>query len=277
MNPQAIPSRISQGFLLLVLLLLLVGGIAVWRIHGVNGQVATLSANTVPSVVELGRVSHFAAASRRACSRVLQFEGSAPQRAAAEAAYRESKQAGEESCRRYASSLISDDEDSRRFNAALEARAGFHRKADALLEIVSANKSSDPAKASDEERWLLEEVDPALEEFIKKLKDSIDYNVNLSEKASRGAERIANTGYWVIAIALLLATLAGLAIGWSTVRSAQAALDSINAAIQAGIDATNRALAGISDSIQQGADQTASSAGQLSAASRSLASSRSRR
>ena len=273
MNPQSIPSRISQGFLLVVLLLLVVGGVAVWRIHGVNGQVATLSANTVPSVVELGRVSHFAAASRRACSRVLQFEGSAPQRAAAEAAYRESKQAGEESCRRYASSLISDDEDSRRFNAALEARTGFHRKADALLEIVSANKSSDPAKASDEERWLLEEVDPALEEFIKKLKDSIDYNVNLSEKASRGAERIANTGYWVIATSLLLATLTGLAVGWSTVRSAQAALDSINAAIQSGIDATNRALAGISDSIQQGADQTASSASQLSAASRSLASS----
>jgi methyl-accepting chemotaxis protein len=77
----------------------------------------------------------------------------------------------------------------------------------------------------------------------------------------------------VIGTALALASLAGLVVGWSTVRSTRAALDSIDAAIQAGIDKTNRALAGISDSLQEGADQTASSAGQLSSASRSLAAS----
>jgi hypothetical protein len=65
--------------------------------------------------------------------------------------------------------------------------------------------------------------------------------------------------------------LVGGFIGLSTVRSTQAALESINAAIQAGIDKTNNALSAISDSLQQGADQTASSSSQLSAASRSLA------
>jgi methyl-accepting chemotaxis protein len=63
----------------------------------------------------------------------------------------------------------------------------------------------------------------------------------------------------------------GTFIGWNTVRSTQAALDSINCVIQAGIDKTNDTLRGISESLQQGADQTASSSSQLSAASRSLA------
>ena len=47
MNPRTIPSRIASGFLLVVLLLLLVGGIAFWRISGVNSQVASLATNTV--------------------------------------------------------------------------------------------------------------------------------------------------------------------------------------------------------------------------------------
>ena len=70
---------------------------------------------------------------------------------------------------------------------------------------------------------------------------------------------------------IVLATLIGSLIGWSTVRSTQSALDSINLAIKAGIDKTNDALRAISESLQQGADQTAASSHQLSAASRSLA------
>ena len=42
-------------------------------------------------------------------------------------------------------------------------------------------------------------------------------------------------------------------------------------AIRAGIDSTNQTLSVISDSLQQGADQTAASSAQLSAASRALA------
>jgi methyl-accepting chemotaxis protein len=267
MNPRTIPSRIAIGFLLVVLLLLLVGGIAFWRISGVNRQVASLASNTVPSVVVLGKISQCNAAVSRASRRVLLSDGNALMRASAEAAYSEAKKAGDDACGLYTSSLRSDEEDTRRITAAIEARSDFSKKADTLVELVKAGLTEDA------EKWLIDEVDPALEACVAKFKDSIDYNVALSEKASRGAERIALSGYWVIGTALALASLAGLVVGWSTVRSTRAALDSIDAAIQAGIDKTNRALAGISDSLQEGADQTASSAGQLSSASRSLAAS----
>jgi methyl-accepting chemotaxis protein len=267
MNPRTIPSRIAIGFLLVVLLLLLVGGIAFWRISGVNSQVASLASNTVPSVVVLGKISQCNAAVSRASRRVLLSDGNALMRASAEAAYSEAKKAGDDACGLYTSSLRSDEEDTRRITAAIEARSDFSKKADTLVELVKAGLTEDA------EKWLIDEVDPALEACVAKFKDSIDYNVALSEKASRGAERIALSGYWVIGTALALASLAGLVVGWSTVRSTRAALDSIDAAIQAGIDKTNRALAGISDSLQEGADQTASSAGQLSSASRSLAAS----
>jgi methyl-accepting chemotaxis protein len=267
MNPRTIPSRIAIGFLLVVLLLLLVGGIAFWRISGVNSQVASLASNTVPSVVVLGKISQCNAAVSRASRRVLLSDGNALMRASAEAAYSEAKKAGDDACGLYTSSLRSDEEDTRRITAAIEARSDFSKKADTLVELVKAGLTEDA------EKWLIDEVDPALEACVAKFKDSIDYNVALSEKASRGAERIALSGYWVIGTALALASLAGLVVGWSTVRSTRAALDSIDAAIQAGIDKTNRALSGISDSIQEGADLTASSAGQLSSASRSLAAS----
>jgi methyl-accepting chemotaxis protein len=267
MNPRTIPSRIAIGFLLVVLLLLLVGGIAFWRIYGVNSQVASLATNTVPSVVVLGKISQSNAAASRASRRVLFSDGNALMRASAEAAYSEAKRAGDEACSLYDGALRSDEEDTRRITAAIEARADFSKKADTLVELVKAGKTLDA------EKWLIDEVDPALEACVAKFNHSIDYNVTLSEKASRGAERIALSGYWVIGTALTLASLAGLVVGWTTVRSTQAALDSIDATIQMGIDKTNRALSEISDSIQEGADLTASSAGQLSSASRSLAAS----
>jgi len=267
MNPRTIPRRIALGFLLLSLLLLVIGAIAVWRIAGVNGQVTTLSSNTVPSVVILGRISQSNATLARASRRVLLSDGNALMRASAEAAYGEAKRSGEDACSLYGSSLQSDDEDMRRFKEAIDARADFAKKADTLVELVKAGKTEDA------QTWLIDEVDPALEACVAKFNHAIEYNVALSEKASRSAERIAMSGYWVIGTSLALASLAGLAVGWTTVRSTRAAIDSIQDAIRAGIDRTNRSLAGISASIQEGADLTASSAGQLSAASRSLASS----
>ena len=128
-------------------------------------------------------------------------------------------------------------------------------------------------KTEDAIACLKEEVDPAVEPSVEGFNKDIVYNIELGKKEAETAGAKVSRSLWTIVPALLLATLLGLAVGWSTVRSTQAALDSIDAAIQAGIDKTNRALAGISESLQEGADQTASSAGQLSSASRSLAAS----
>jgi methyl-accepting chemotaxis protein len=115
------------------------------------------------------------------------------------------------------------------------------------------------------------EVDPLLDHTVEGFNKDIDYNIALASKEAETAGQKVSRTLWTIIPAMLISTLVGTLIGWSTVRSTQAALESINNAIQAGIDKTNNTLRGISESLQQGADQTASSSSQLSAASRSLA------
>ena len=163
--------------------------------------------------------------------------------------------------------LISDDEDRQLFKNALAARKTYLTAAEKALELARTKKAEDAVAC------LKAEVDPAVEPSVDGFNRDIDHNIKLSQKEVETAGSKVSRSLWTIVPALLLATLLGLVVGWSTVRSTQAALDSINTAIQAGIDKTNRALAGISDSLQEGADQTASSAGQLSSASRSLAAS----
>ena len=247
MNTWTIPRRISLGFLLLVLLSLLIGAIAFWRIVGVNSQVNLLATNTVPSVIELGRITQANARSGRAARRVLQLFDAPQEQAAAEGAYRESRKAGDDSAKRYATELKSDEEDTRRFNLAVEARTLFYKKADALLDLVKAKK------AEEAEDWLVKEVDPSLEECVEKFKDSIDYNADLSAGAAKAANAIVTSSYWVIGSALALAALAGLTVGGSIIR------------------AVSRSLGMISDALEDGATQTASASGQVSAASHLLA------
>ena len=247
MNTWTIPRRISLGFLLLVLLALLIGAIALWRIGGVNRQVTVLATNTVPSVVELGRITQSNARSGRAARRILQFEGEAQEQATAEATYRESKAAGDASCAIYSESLSSDDEDTRRFTTALEARTLFYKKADELIDLVKAKKSDQA------QQWLLKEVDPALEACVDRFKESIDHNAKLADAASKAANGIVSTSFWVIGATLALAGLAGLAVGWSIIR------------------AVSGSLRQISDALEDGATQTAAASGQVSSASSLLA------
>jgi len=115
------------------------------------------------------------------------------------------------------------------------------------------------------------EVDPLLDRTVEGFNKVIDYNILLASREAEAASHKVSRTLWTIIPAIIISTLLGTLIGWNTVRSTRAALDSINNAIQAGIDKTNNTLRGISESLQQGADQTASSSSQLTAASRSLA------
>ena len=56
MIPRSLPARISWGFALLVLLAILLGASALWRIVGINQSVVTVATNSLPSVVALNRV-----------------------------------------------------------------------------------------------------------------------------------------------------------------------------------------------------------------------------
>jgi methyl-accepting chemotaxis protein len=259
-----IPSRISLGFIALVLMIMAVGAVTVFLIVGVNRQVAVLTANTVPSLSTLAQINHFNARAGRSSRRVLQLDATSPDRPAAEAAYTEAKANGDAQCQEY-QKLVSDDEDAQRFREALNARTKFLSNADTLVSLVTA------AQREQAQAWLLKEVDPSLEATVEKFNRVVEYNVLLARRASQAADRLVATTYGVIVTSLLLAGIISGLIGWRTVEATKAALASIGRAIQHGIDRTNGVLATVAESIQQGANQTATSSAQLSPASRLLA------
>jgi methyl-accepting chemotaxis protein len=264
MTASAIPRRVTLGFIALVLMVMAMGGITVWLVVGINHKVAELTANTVPSLLTLAQINHFNARAGRSSRRVLQLDVESLERSAAETAYANAKANGDAQCKAY-EPLVSDEEDAQRFREAVNARAKFLSNADTLLKLVTAGQR-EQAQA-----WLLKEVDPALEATVETFIRVVEYNVILSGRASRAADRLVVITYGVIVtVALLAGLIAGL-IGWKTVQATRAALASIDDAIQDGIDKTNRVLSAISDSIQEGANQTATSSTQLSSASRLLA------
>ena len=264
MDNSAIPRRVSLGFTALVLMLFGLGALAVWLIVGINRQVGELTGNIVPSLATLGAVNHLNARAGRASRRVMQLDQDSPDRPAAETAYANAKAEGDTQCAAY-DQLVSDDEDAQRFLNARTARATFFSNADTLLKLVNAGQREESRA------WLLDVVDPSLEACVDKFNRVREYNTVLSKTASHTANRIAAFSYAAIATTLTLASLLAGLIAWRTIRATRAALASIDVAIRAGIDSTNQTLSVISDSLQQGADQTAASSAQLSAASRALA------
>jgi len=260
------PQRIGLGFLGIIALSLLLGLWAIAQIFAINQNVNTLATNSIPSVVSLNKIIQQNAAADRALRKVV--EGLVDSRVSGgdETTFRTARADGDRLCEEY-EKLFSDAEDERLFKNAQAARKNYFAAADKVLGFARAQKAEDAVAC------LKAEVDQAVDPSVEGFNRDIDYNIKLSQKEAETAGSKVSRSLWTIVPALLLATLLGLVVGWSTVRSTQGALDSINTAIQAGIDKTNRALAGISDSLQEGADQTASSAGQLSSASRSLAAS----
>ena len=260
------PQRIGLGFLGIIALSLLLGLWAIAQIFSVNQNVTTLATNSIPSVVSLNKIIQQNAAADRVLRKVVEGVVDARVSGGDEAIFQTARQDGDRLCEDY-EKLFSDAEDERLFKNALAARKNYFAAADKVLGFARTQKAEDAVAC------LKAEVDPAVDPSVEGFSKTIDYNIRLSQKEAEIAGAKVSRSLWTIVPALLLATLFGLVVGWSTVRSTQAALDSINTAIQAGIDKTNRALAGISDSLQEGADQTASSAGQLASASRSLAAS----
>ena len=190
--------------------------------------------------------------------------GSSKQASAEEAAFTSARSKGDELCAEYAA-LLSDAEDTRLFNDAKSFRETY------LAAAVKAIELARDQKQAAAEACMVEQVEPLLDRAIDGFNKDIDYNIMLAGKETQFASnKVANSLYSILPLLVGVGLIGGL-IGWNTVRSTKAALESINDAIQAGIDKTNNALAAISDSLQQGADQTASSSSQLSSASRSLA------
>ena len=264
MNPSATPRRIAIGFLVVVCLSLALGLWAAWQIVRINHNVVQLATNAVPSVVTLNKIIQCSTDAGRSATNVIRALAASRQASAEEAAFASAKARGDELCSDYAS-LLSDAEDARLFADAKTSREAY------LAAVLKAIELARDRKQSQAEAAMIEQVEPLFDRTMEAFNKDIDHNIELAGVETALAAGKVRSGLVTILSLLAAAGLAGGLVGWSTVRSTQAALDSINAAIQAGIDKTNNALAAISDSLQHGADHTASSASQLTAASRSLA------
>ena len=264
MNTSATPRRIAIGFLVVVLLSLLLGLWAVWQILAINGNVVQLATNSVPSVVTLNKIIQSNAGVSKATQSLIRVLGASKQASSETATFDAAKSKGDKLCVEY-ESLLSDPEDTRLFNEARSSREAYLTAALKAIELARDQKQAEA------EAQMIEQVEPLLDRAVDGFNKDIDYNIMLAGKETDFASnKVAYSLYSILPLLAAVGLVGGF-IGLSTVRSTQAALESINAAIQAGIDKTNNALSAISDSLQQGADQTASSSSQLSSASRSLA------
>ena len=264
MNTSTTPRRIALGFLVMVLLSVLVGAVALWRLRGINERFNLVASNTVPSVVALKSINQLNSSARSYARRFSQLDPLSPLRAGAKAKYTNAQQQGDQLCKEY-EQLLSDAEDAKLFSEALSARVQLFEKIEKTFELAAAKKSAEAVA------WLIAEVDPADEKCVAAFDATTQYNLALSNTSIATVRQLVASSLIWISFMLLAVLLLGTLIGWATVNTTRNALAAIAETIRSGIEKTNRTLAAISDSLQDGADQTAVSSEQLSASSRALA------
>jgi methyl-accepting chemotaxis protein len=248
MNTWTIPGRIIAGFVILLLITMLLGGLCLRELLTMNSHVETLAGNTVPSIITLNQVLKSNVAARRTL-RQLMIDAARDPRAfeAAAAKVAEINREGDRLADGYRR-LISDAEDEKLFAAASATRGKLIAAAEEALEQVGAGKLEE---ASAIIRDRVDVADLACTEAFEK---SIDYNVKLAARTSTDAKDKVRRGLLAIlsgaGLSLLLAGLMGTSIVRSTIRSLQA----------------------LSDSLEDSATQTATAAADLATVSGDLAS-----
>ena len=247
MLPRSLPGRISLGFVALTLFSLLLGGVSLWRILDINRSVVVVSSNLLPSVVALNRVIQSNFTMMKILRRgVLNADASAGTGAGDEAAFASATAVGEKASLEY-ESLLSDEEDGRLFSLAKTARQQFIARSDELLGRLREG-AIDAARDT-----LRDGVDPALDACVAAFNDTIDYNINLTQRAAAAASDKVVASFWLIGGALAAATLLGSLLGAVIIGTAK------------------RSLGMLSTALENGATQTSLASGQLATASQLLA------
>ena len=247
MNTWTIPRRISFGFLILVLLSLILGGIGLWRVRDINTSVFNLAANSVPSVVMLNKIIQCNNGAAKAMRQLVEQSDNEKIVASARPMFDTQRKEGDGLSVEY-KKLISDVEDERLFTAADKARTDFIVAAEKAIEMSLGQKGAESLA------FMRAEVDPALDRTTEGFNNNIDYNIELAEKEAALAQRKVTSSFITIGTTLALAGLLGTLLGWSVSR------------------AVSKSLGFISNSLEESATQTASASGQLSSSSQSLAS-----
>jgi methyl-accepting chemotaxis protein len=247
MNTWTIPRRISFGFLILVLLSLILGGIGLWRVRDINTSVFNLAANAVPSVVMLNKIIQCNNGAAKAMRQLVEQSDNEKVTAVARPFFDSQRKEGDVLCSEY-KKLLSDAEDERLFTAADKSRTDFIVAAERAIEMSLGQKAAEGVA------FMRAEVDPALDRTTEGFNNDIDYNIELAEKEAALAQRKVTSSFITIGTTLALAGLLGTLMGWTISR------------------AVSKSLGFISNSLEESATQTASASGQLSSSSQSLAS-----
>ena len=243
-----IPRRIALGLAALVTIGLMLGGLSLWRINGINRYVVRLSDNSLPSVLTLSRIIESNYVTMKSVRSALLAAVSADEvgETAARADFDRAVAEGAALCDDY-QKLVSDDEDGRMFAAARTARDTFLGEARQALDLLAAN--DDKAATAK----MLGDVERTAQDCIDLFKDDIEHNVHGAGRVVAAAgDSVRNSGL-VIGSMVGLASLLGVLLGAAVIGS------------------TARVLGTISDTLEENAAQAATASGQLAAISQTVA------
>ena len=173
----------------MVLISVVLGGIALRRLHTVSQSVAQLVDNTLPSILAL---REYAGATRDNVFTILQYADAEPDhRKDLEDRIAANRNRIDELIKIY-EPLISDSEDRRLFEEAKRTRAAFVTIRTRYLDLVRQGK------AEEYKKLLPEAVIPAYEDTVKAVSACIDYNEKLGTDSGKTGKARAEFGVVLI-------------------------------------------------------------------------------
>jgi len=263
MIPRSLPARVTWGFSLLVLIAVLLGSLALWRIVGINNSVVAVADNSMPSVMTLNRVITSTYGTTRAARKLLLAAlENASGAVFDDTPYQAARKQGEEQLAAY-ETLISDEHDRRLFTEARSARAAYSAVLDGAVQSLRQGKIAEAEVA------LGEASDPIFERCIATLQEIVDYNGLLTERQVAEARHLVATSFLLIGGGLALALALGLVLGGWIITSTRKSLGLISDALEVGAAHTSLAstqLASAGQSLAEGCSEQGSAVTETSAA-----------
>lgn len=246
MNSWTISRRISAGFASVLIITLLLGVFALWRLHSLREDLTELADNSLPSVLLLNETGSLSRDNMILVQRFYHADVE-DRRQKIEQLIAEKRDRIDALYRQY-EPLLSDSEDRRLFEESKRTRTVFSETRGRAMELIRQGKSEEARKV------LIDLVFPAYEASIAAVQANVDYNTKAGMRAGGDGKRDAESGVRIIGIVLVLALGVNGLMAWLVVRS------------------TNRVLRALAGDLDQGSVQTAAAARQVSASSQSLSS-----
>jgi len=213
MNNITIAQRITLTLAVALLLMLGVGGYALWGLGAAQGRFEYVQDNTIPSTKALGDVSLSVQHIRVAIRDHILAENAA-QMGESEKRVVELRQDVEKGLARYEKELLSDDRDRALAQADRDAYARYMKSADAVLESSRALDTLAVHTALSSTG----EFTVSARALTKALADHMDYKWKLSDDMRKANRADYDTERWVQVSLMLLALVVAGGLGFTVIR-----------------------------------------------------------